>query len=248
MENKEKIEVQFKTDVNEEIKKNEFIQSVKKTIGSDNEIDKFLKEFGDGDLTFADSLTALKINVEKLKDGNVYKDKLLTHIDKAKDINEHFENVIEKIKGLTEKEEREGNSPELEASIRELYRQKIGLMKELTNGVDLSSNIAVVKPQAMQRALEGEDMDVILENEVYLKTENNMNFVKYQVKKDQELDKLEELKESAENKESFDLYRENSDKVIQRMEEKVEKQLKDENAMEDPNKELELEMQRRRFS
>ena len=75
-----------------------------------------------------------------------------------------------------------------------------------------------------------------------------MNFVKYQVKKDQELDKLEELKESAENKESFDLYRENSDKVIQRMEEKVEKQLKDENAMEDPNKELELEMQRRRFS
>ena len=97
----------------------------------------------------------------------------------------------------------------------------------------------------MQRALEGEDMDVILENEVYLKTENNMNFVKYQVKKDQELDKLEELKESAENKENFDLYRENSDKVIQRME---EKQLKDENVMEDPNKELELEIQRRKFS
>jgi len=52
-------------------------------------------------------------------------------------------------------------------------------------------------------------------------------------------------RELAENKENFDLYRENSDKVIQRME---EKQLKDENVMEDPNKELELEIQRRKFS
>ena len=121
-------------------------------------------------------------------------------------------------------------------------------MKELTNGVDIGANMAIIKQQAMQRALEGEDMDVILENEVYLKTENNMNFTHYQMKKEQEEDKIQELKENRENGEDLKLYQENTNKKIQEMEERKVLQSQNKENLEDPNKEFELEAQRRKFS
>lgn len=247
MENKEKIEIQFKTDVNEEIKKNEFIQSVKRITNSNEEIAVFLKKMGNEDLNLKDSLVVFQENIEKLKDENPYKNQLLAHIEKTKDINLRFNDVVEKIKNLMN-EDKEGYERDLDASIRELHRQKVSIMKELTNGVDIGANMAIIKPQAMQRALEGEDMDVILENEVYLKTENNMNFAHYQMKKDQEEDKIQDLKESRENREDLKLYQENTNKKLQEMEERKVLQSQNKENLEDPNKEFELEAQRRKFS